>query len=164
LIFIAVGTQFGFDRLVRAVDQLIGSGAIQEEVFAQMGPGSYLPQHMRYVQSLPKAEFDQAVQSCSALISHAGIGNISLALSKGKPLLVMPRLPRYGEVVNNHQVDTAKKFEELGHILVAYDETQLPDKIRLLKSFVPKPRVPNRQGVIDRISQFLQSIESKSKE
>jgi beta-1,4-N-acetylglucosaminyltransferase len=162
MIFIAVGTQFGFDRLVRAVDQLIGSGTIQEDVFAQMGPGSYQPQHMRFVQSLPKAEFDQAVQSCTALISHAGIGNISLALSMGKPLLVMPRLPKFGEVVNNHQVDTAKKFEELGHILVAYDETQLPDKIKLLKSFVPKPRIPNRQGVIDRISQFLKSIESKS--
>jgi beta-1,4-N-acetylglucosaminyltransferase len=162
LIYIAVGTQFGFDRLVRAIDQLIGSGAIQEQVFAQIGPGEYIPKHMQYVESLPKSEFDTMVQSCSALISHAGIGNISLALNLGKPLLVMPRLPRYGEVVNNHQVDTARKFEELGSILVAYDECQLVNKIQLLRSFVPKPRIPNRQGVIDRIHRFLQSTGLKS--
>lgn len=162
MILIAVGSQFGFDRLLRAVDQLIESGIIQDEVFAQIGPGEYLPQHMRFTQFLPKVEFDHAVQSSSALISHAGIGNISLALSMGKPLLVMPRLPRFGEVVNNHQIDTARKFEELGHILVAYDEKELAEKIKLLKTFVSKPRIPNRQGVIDRICCYLQSLNPKS--
>ena len=157
MIFLAVGTQFGFDRLVKAIDEAIERGLIQDTVFAQIGPGTYFPKRMEYVVSLEKEVFDKTLNSCEAIISHAGMGNIALALKMGKPLLVMPRRKRYGEVVNDHQVDTARKFEHLGHILVAYDTDELPDKIKLLKTFVPKPRIPNRQGVIDRISRFLET-------
>lgn len=158
MIFLAVGTQFGFDRLVKAVDEAIEQGDITEPVFAQIGPGAYLPKKMEYVVTLEKEAFDKTLNSCAAMISHAGMGNIALALKMKKPLLVIPRQRKYGEVVNDHQVDTARKFEQLGHILVAYDTNQLPDKIKQLKTFVPKTRVPNRQGVIDRINQFLTEI------
>ena len=158
MVFLTVGTQFGFDRLVKAVDKAIAEGLIQEPVFAQIGPGAYRPQYMEYVVSLEKEAFDRKLQSSDAIISHAGIGSIAMALNAQKPLLVMPRRKKYGEVVNDHQVDTACKFEELGHILAAYDTDELPEKIKLLKTFVPKPRIPNRQGVIDRISQFLASV------
>lgn len=155
MIFLTVGTLFEFDRLVKAVDEYIGADLIEEEVFAQIGPGKYRPNHMNYVQTLDKNKYDRIVQECSAMISHAGMGSISMSLNYAKPLLVMPRQKKYGEHVNNHQLHTAHKFEELGHILVAYDTDELPEKIKLLKTFRPKPRNPNRQGVIDRISQFL---------
>ena len=162
MIFLPVGTQFGFDRLVKAIDEAINNRIIQEEVFAQIGPGEYKPNSMKYVINLGKEEFEQVFQSCNAIISHAGMGNIALAMKTQKPLLVLPRLKKYGEVVNNHQVDTARKFEELGHILAAYDENQLIEKIKLLKTFVPKFRIPNRQGVFERINTFLNALE-KSK-
>lgn len=158
MIFLAVGTQFGFDRLVKAVDDAIEKRVVQDEVFAQIGPGQYKPAAMKYVVNLEKEEFDKTFNSCDVMISHAGMGNISLALKANKPLLVLPRLKQYGEVVNNHQVDTARKFEQLGHILAAYDEKDLAAKIKLLKTFTPKPRVPNRQGVIDRVADFLQPL------
>jgi beta-1,4-N-acetylglucosaminyltransferase len=161
MIFLPVGTQFGFDRLVKAVDQAIEDGIVPDTVFAQIGPGSYLPKRMKYVVSLGKEAFDETLNSCKAIISHAGMGNISLALKLGKPLLVMPRRKQYGEVVNDHQVDTARKFEELGHILVAYNERELAEKIKLLKTFVLKPRIPNHQGVIDRIESFLRRLENE---
>lgn len=160
MIFLPVGTQFGFDRLVKAVDDAIAGKIIQDEVFAQIGPGDYKPVAMKYVINLGKEEFDGVFQSCNAVISHAGMGNIALAMKTQKPLLVLPRLKKYGEVVNNHQVDTARKFEELGHILAAYDENELVEKAKLLKTFVPKPRIPNRQRVIERISSFLNSLEN----
>ncbi|OPX90614.1 MAG: hypothetical protein A4E53_00918 [Pelotomaculum sp. PtaB.Bin104] len=159
MIFLAVGTQFGFDRLVKAVDQAIEKGLVQDTVFAQIGPGAYLPKRMEYVVSLKKEAFDKTLNSCDSIISHAGMGNIELALKTGKPLLVMPRRKEYAEVVNDHQVDTARKFEQLGHILAAYDPDELIEKIKLLKTFVPKPRIPNRRGIIDRISQFLATID-----
>lgn len=160
MIFLPVGTQFGFDRLIKAVDEVISQKIVQDEVFAQIGPGEYKPVAMKYVINLGKEEFDSIFNSCDAIISHAGMGNIALAMNTQKPLLVLPRLKKYGEVVNNHQVDTARKFEELGHILAAYDENELVEKIKLLKTFVPKPRIPNRQGVIDRITSFLNSLEN----
>jgi len=159
MIFLAVGTQFGFDRLVKAVDEAIGRDVIQEKVFAQIGPGSYLPKGMEYTTSLEKEEFDKVLTSCEAIISHAGMGNISLALKMRKPLLVMPRLKRFNEVVNDHQVDTAHTFEQLGHILVAYDEKELLEKIKLLKTFVPKKRENQAHLVARRIADFLKTID-----
>jgi UDP-N-acetylglucosamine transferase subunit ALG13 len=78
-----------------------------------------------------------------------------VAFDNAKPLLVMPRLRRYGEVVNDHQLDIARKFEQLGYLLAAYEVMELPDKIEKLKSFVPKKRQTQTKAVAERISTFL---------
>jgi len=163
MIFLTIGTLFEFDRLVQAIDKAIEKGLIQDEVFAQIGPGSYKPRNMTFVDSLSKDDYDNKVKTCDAMISHAGMGSISMAINCNKPLLVMPRLKKYDEHVNDHQLHSARKFESLGHILAAYDEDELADKIKLLKDFKPKPRIPNRQGVIDRIESFLKQVQENKK-
>ena len=164
MIFLTVGTYpLPFERLVKATDTMITKGFIEEEVFAQIGVCNYKPQNMEYVQMLEKEAFDSYFQKASSIISHAGIGTITMALDNEKPLLVMPRLRKYGEVVSNHQVATAKRFEELGHILVAYDVEDLPDGIHKLKSFVPRERNANPDAVANRIRQFLNNLSESRK-
>lgn len=159
MIFLTVGTQFGFDRLVKAVDGVIGSGEIVDvEVFAQIGGGEYEPVNMKFVRMLDKDEFDEKVCQADALIGHSGIGTIVMAMEKNKPLLVVPRRKKYGELVNEHQLGTARKFEELGHIVAAYDTDGLAVKIRELKSFKPAVRKPEPERVCQRIKGFLESI------
>ncbi|KPL20675.1 MAG: hypothetical protein AMJ75_11410 [Phycisphaerae bacterium SM1_79] len=159
MIFLTVGTYpLQFDRLVKAIDTEVTNGPIEEEVFAQIGFCTYRPQNMEYVEMLPKESFDRYFREASGIISHAGIGTIKMALDSNKPLLTMPRQKKYGEVVNNHQVATARRFEELGHILVAYDVQDLPDGIKKLKDFVPRKRVANPEAVSDRIRRFLEEL------
>jgi len=159
MIFLTVGTYpLPFERLVKAVDIAITKRLIEEEVFAQIGLSCYRPQNMGYVEMLHKEDFDSYFQKASAVISHAGMGTIKMALDNKKSLLVMPRLQEYGEVVNDHQVATAKRFEELGHILVAYSEEELPEKLQQLKSFSPRPRQSQPRAVADRIAKFLSQI------
>ena len=67
----------------------------------------------------------------------------------------MPRLRKYHEVVHDHQVAIARKFEYLGHILVAYQEQELSAKAQELKNFVPKKRMAQVDSVVQRISDFL---------
>lgn len=159
MIFLTVGTQFPFDRLVRAVDRALESGTLAEEVFAQIGDSPYRPRNFQAVPYMDKALFDEHVDKASGIISHAGMGNIALALDNNKPLLVMPRLRQYREVVNDHQLTIAKKFEHLGHVLVAYNEDDMPDKIRALRHFVPAKRQTHAEAVAERISSFLSEIE-----
>lgn len=158
MIFLTVGTQFPFNRLVEAVDKVVEDGKVTDEVYAQVGVSSYKPRNFEYVESLDKEVFDDYVKEASSIISHAGMGTIVMALDNSKPLLVMPRLKEYGEVVNNHQVSIAKKFEQLGHILVAYREDQLAEKIKKLKSFIPRPRKNQVNVVSDRIAKFLDEV------
>lgn len=156
MIFLAVGTQFPFDRLVKALDECLDRGIINEEIFGQIGDTSYKPRNFRSVAFLGKKEFDRTLMKASRVIGHAGIGIIRTALENDKPLLVMPRLKKYHEVVHDHQVEIARKFEKLGHILVAYSEQEFAAKAQELKRFVPSKREVQIDSVVRRISEFLQ--------
>jgi UDP-N-acetylglucosamine transferase subunit ALG13 len=161
MIFLTVGTLFPFDRLVKAVDNAIAVGLIKESVFAQIGKTSSKPKHMQYTEALDKRSFYEKVAEADYLISHAGIGSIAMALEHSKPLLVMPRMKRFKEHVNDHQVATARKFEQLGHLLAAYCEEELPYKLQQLRFFVPKPRKNQAKAVANRIAKFLELLSEK---
>jgi UDP-N-acetylglucosamine transferase subunit ALG13 len=156
MIFLAVGTQFPFDRLVKSLDECLESGMIDEEIFGQIGETSYKPRNFKSVAFLEKKKFDQMLMNASGVIGHAGIGIIQTSLDNNKPLVVMPRLRKYHEVVHDHQVEIAKKFEEHGYILVAYKEQDLSAKIREMKEFIPRRRETQVDAVVSRISEFLQ--------
>lgn len=147
-----------FDRLLIAVDELCGKGVISDELFGQIGHTEYAPKHFRYAKVMGKEEFDEVFNKADEIISHAGMGSISMALERNKPLLVMPRLAKFKEVVNDHQVGTARKFEALGHVVAAYDINELPEKIAKLKTFVPTPRSDQAVLVAARIKRFLEGM------
>ena len=158
MIFLTVGTQFPFDRLVKAVDKAAGTNGFDEQIFAQIGESSYCPENFEAIPALEKAVFDRHFNEADVIISHAGMGTITMALDHRKPLLVMPRLRKYGEVVNDHQLAIAKKFEQLGYLLVAYSAEEVPIKMKQLKSFVPQQRQPCPDIVAARISTFLNEL------
>jgi UDP-N-acetylglucosamine transferase subunit ALG13 len=161
MIFLTVGTQFPFDRLVKSVDEVVNQNGVEEEIFGQIGQSTYQPRNFKAVSYLEKHLFDAYMTDASCIISHAGIGTITTALEENKPLLVMPRRQIYQEVVNDHQVAIAQKFEQLGYILVAYEISDLPNKVKELKHFVPKKRCPQAKAVADRITKFLINISEK---
>ena len=156
MIFLTVGTAFPFDRLVCAIDDAITRKEIDIEVFAQVGIGGYRPRNFPSVETLNKKEFDEYFNKADAIIAHAGMGTITMALEKNKPILVMPRLKKYRELVNDHQRATANRFEQLGHIVAAYNKDDISVKIQLLESFKPVPRINQAKKVSERIASFLQ--------
>jgi UDP-N-acetylglucosamine transferase subunit ALG13 len=160
VIFLTVGSTFPFDRLVRAVDDLAGMQRIGQEVVAQIGAGLYEPRHMRFDRFLAKPQYEQRVQEATALIAHAGAGTIELALAYCKPLLVLPRAKRFHEVVNDHQLATARKFEQLGHLLAAYDSDDIAPKLVELATFVPRPRTADRERMARRIGDFIDQMQA----
>ncbi|UCG57791.1 MAG: hypothetical protein JSU70_23365 [Phycisphaerales bacterium] len=163
MIFLTVGTLFPFDRLVEGVDEVLDKDGSDERVVAQVGNTSYHPRNLEASASLEATVFDKHLREADRIISHAGMGTIAMALEYKKPLLVMPRMRRYREHVNDHQVATAKRFEELGCLLVAYDAEQLPEKMEALKSFTPRNRQAQIEAVVDRIASFLSELASGGK-
>jgi len=161
MIFVTVGTSFGFDRLIRAVDRAVEAGLIQEEVRAQVGDGQYQPRRFHAVPVMDKLTFDRHVQLASAIISHAGMGTLSAALELQKPILVMPRLKKFGEVVNDHQREIAEEFARRGHVLMARNEHELLRVLPALKTFTPKPRKTEADAVAQRIIDFLRQTQPR---
>jgi len=163
MIFLTVGTQFPFDRLVRAVDEALDRNGFAEEIFAQIGDSVYKPRNFQAVASLDKHQFDESFRRASGIIGHAGMGTICMALEMNKPLLVLPRKKRFGEVVNDHQVAIARKFEQLGHVLAAYEPAEIAGKIKLLKTFVPCPRQACPDAVARYIAEYLDKLAAKGR-
>jgi len=158
MIFLTVGTVLPFDRLVRAVDQAIEAHLITAPVFAQIGRTDFRPRHMDWVPTLEKSAFDRQIAEASFVIGHAGMGSMMIALERRKRLLVMPRLKRYGEHVNDHQVASARRFAQLGCVLAAYDSTELPERLREIETFVPAFLPSQTDKVIERLTQFLERV------
>ena len=91
MIFLTVGTQFPFDRLVKSIDGLITQNGFDEEIFSQIGNSKYEPKNFKAVVSLEKQLFDKYMLNASYIISHAGMVTITIAMETNKPLLVLPR-------------------------------------------------------------------------
>jgi UDP-N-acetylglucosamine transferase subunit ALG13 len=128
MIFVTVGTQGQFNRLIRTVDEWAGLRR-KADVFAQTGPSGYRPQHITTKPFLDPTEFRKHVESASLVIAHAGMGSIITALELGKNIIVMPRRADLGEHRNDHQIAAAKRFAEQGRIVVAVDERQLVEEL-----------------------------------
>ncbi len=158
MIFLTVGTQFAFDRLVKAVDEAMGQKVIEEEIFAQIGESSYIPANFRYAKTMDKSEYDRHVLSSTAIIGHAGMGTIISAMNAGKPLLVLPRMRKFKEAVNDHQVSIARQFEHQRYLLAAYKAEEIAARMKELSSFVPARRKITENTIVERISRFLSEI------
>lgn len=124
MILVTVGADEPFDRLIEAVDAWAGERG-RSDVFAQVGESSYRPRHIESVPFLTPSEFQSRVSAAEAIVAHAGMGTIIAALQLGKPLVVMPRRGHLRETRNDHQLATARRFEEKGTLAVALDESEL---------------------------------------
>ena len=124
MIFVTVGTDLPFDRMIKVIDHW-ASEHKSEQVFAQIGNGAWKPKHMKYVNLMTPYEYDIHINTAELIISHAGMGTILTALLKGKHILVMPKRACLGEHRSEHQLATAIKMKEIGNVNVALDESEL---------------------------------------
>jgi len=124
VIFVTVGAQMPFDRLVRAVDGWAGRNG-KTDVFAQIGPTGYRPASISWTRFLEPAEFREKIAASRLVIAHAGMGSILSALEHAKPIIVMPRRGDLRETRNDHQLATVRRFGAKPGITVAEDERHL---------------------------------------
>lgn len=128
MIFVTVGTQLPFDRLIAAVDGWALSRN-RDDVVAQVGPSTYNSLALKCYTHISPDEYAQFQRDADLFVSHAGMGGIISALELGKPLIIMPRKASLGEHRNDHQLATVRQFAGYSGIYVAEN---VDDLIRLL--------------------------------
>ena len=159
MIFVSVGTQkFPFNRLLALLDELVAGGHIEDKVFAQIGLSYYKPQHYEYVDYLKTEEFDAYMQQCELVITHSGVATIVAALKQEKPVIVVPRLAKYGEHVDDHQVEIADTFSEQNYILKYQDGEDLSAMIAQARSFPFARYVSKRETVVQMLRDYIGEV------
>lgn len=159
MILVTVGMQLGFDRLIEAMDRLAPN--LGMDVIAQVGKGEYKPANMETRISIAPAEFEQLIERCDLIVSHAGIGTVLTAQRFGKPILLFPRRFDHGEHRNDHQVATAHHLQGRSGLLVAMDEKELESQITagLSMNAANAPISPSAAQLRQAISNFIENGE-----
>lgn len=155
MIFLTTGHQTPFDRLVRTIDTW--AAGRNEKVFGQIGPTEFRPANIDFVDFLDSTEFEKQLAQCRLVVSHAGTGTIIQAVLGRKPIIVFPRRASLGETRNDHQVGTAQRFAEAGHVHAAENEQQLIALLNDLASLSSGDEISAfaSEQLLDRLSHFI---------
>ena len=120
MIFVTVGSRnYPFDRLFKKLDMLYEDGILSEEMFAQIGTSTYKPLHYAYRDFITPEEFAQKISEANIVVSHGASGSIMKALNAGKKVIAVTRLEKYGEHINDHQIQNNEAFSKNGYVLMA---------------------------------------------
>jgi beta-1,4-N-acetylglucosaminyltransferase len=116
--FVSVGNATQpFTRLLEAVCSL--APQLPQPVFVQFGSAqSFVCPRCAGVGFLKMGEFAQRVNEAELLILHAGAGSVIHAVHAGKVPVVMPRRAKYGEHVDDHQLEFARALAEVGKVVM----------------------------------------------
>lgn len=159
MIFITLGSQkFQFNRLLKKVDELIDSGLICEEVFAQIGASDYIPKKYSYEKFIDRDVFNERLNNCDIVITHGGTGVIISAVKKHKKVIAVPRLREFGEHVDDHQLQLLKQFEELNIICSCYDIELLGDCYKEVLKKQYNEYISNTDTIINAIDDYIQNL------
>jgi len=156
VIFVILGMDvYPFDRLARAVDELQRDGTCGEDFFLQLGASSYLPKHARFERYLSFGDVCEHIRQASVVITHAGAGSTLVCIQQGKHPVLVPRQPRYGEIVDEHQLPFADKFGQLGLATTVHEMPELAGAIAAVRG---KSAPRNAAGSARELTSWLEGF------
>lgn len=159
MIFVILGTQkFQLNRLLKEMDKMCENGEITETVFAQVGNSDYVPSNYNYAKFLNKDEFDAAIEKSSLIVTHSGVGSIITALKYKKPVIVFPRLSKYKEHVDDHQLEIAETFERKSYVLCYKEGDNLASLIKKAYGYRFEEYVSSKENIIIIINEFVERM------
>lgn len=121
MIFATTGTCEPFDRLLETLDAL----RLDEELVVQHGVSPVRPDGARCVDFLAYADLVELVRRARIVVTHGGVGSVLTALANAKRPVVVPRLARLGEAIDDHQLEFAQKLAAAGVIELVEDMSEL---------------------------------------
>lgn len=159
MIFITLGTQDKpFNRLLEAVQREIDNGNIKDKVVVQAGYTKFKSKDMEIFDLIPMDEFDKLMNKCDLLITHGGVGSIVGGLNKNKVVIAAARLEKYGEHLNDHQLQIIDNFSKAGYILGLDNFENLGNLLEEAKVFKPKKYKSNKEKFIKLIEKEIEEL------
>ncbi len=128
MIFVTVGSQLPFDRMVSQVDAWAANRP-EVEIFGQVGDTESPPVHFESVSTMSPEEYQRRFAEADLIVGHAGMGTIIAALELRKPLLMLARLGSLKESRNDNQVGPARHFKKFSLFEVVESESEIPGRL-----------------------------------
>lgn len=152
MIFVTVGTQLPFPRLMREMDRI--AGRLCEPVIAQTCEDT------RYTNLIVEpymsaARYNEVVERARIIVAHAGIGTVMAARQYGIPAILVPRRADLGEHRNDHQIGTVRQLLGREGIRAVWNPETLDEY--LTEDFAPPlpGSGPALDGLVTRVRSYI---------
>ena len=156
--FVTVGSQkLPFDPLNGKVYQMVRAGILEDEVFIQTGTSQYSPAcpHQAFC---GQEAFAERIKTCDILITHGGAGTMVDAVKLGKKVIAVPRLARYGEHVDDHQMELAARLHARNLLYACMDTELLPKALRSIRGHSFAPFHSNTETFLASLDSYIRSL------
>lgn len=161
MVFVTVGNALqSFHRLLEAIDRLAAGGFFGERETVLIQSGNNADFHSSHCEVRPfmsMDEFNEKMQSASLIICHGGCTQLQ-AIWLGKVPVVMPRREKYGEHVNDHQVQLVEALAAQGKIVPAYEPADLPQAITRARRLNETPLAPPTSPMLSLVAQAIEEL------
>lgn len=160
MIFVTVGSRnYPFDRLFIELDRLYEKGIINDNIFAQIGTSTYTPKNFEYVDFISQEEFLENVKKSKFVITHGASGSIMKALNADKKVIAVTRLEKYGEHINDHQIQNNEAFGSNGYVIPVFEMEELEEAIIKIQNGtdnLKKWENKDPMAIVNMIDKFIQ--------
>ena len=155
MIFVTVGMHTkGFDRLLKKMDEI--AGVLGEEVMMQIGHSGFRPQNAKWFDFTTETGIKEWCKKARVVVTHPAMSIID-AQEQGTPAIVVPRLQRYNEVIDDHQLDFAKELEKEGKVIAVYDVDNLEAALR--KVDLKTPQLTKDKRLVNALRKYIAQFE-----
>ena len=159
MIFVTVGSQkFPFDRLLKQVDQIVENRVITEKVIVQTGHSRYAPRFCHCRAFYGREEFSDLLERCDVLITHGGAGTMVEAAERGKKTVAVPRLARYGEHVDDHQLELTRQLHAMNLVYACLEMERLAEALRWVRNHRFNRFCSNTEAFSSALNNFFRTL------
>lgn len=147
-----------FTRLFKIIDELCGEGILEgSQVTSQVGFDNYQSPYYQCFDMIADEEFKRLIDESDLIITHAGTGTVTASIKKGKKVIIFPRMARYNEHYDDHQLELAELFTKQGYVLQARNKEELEYHILHVNEFEPTPFKSNNKAMNELIVDFIEN-------
>jgi beta-1,4-N-acetylglucosaminyltransferase len=156
MILVTIGVMYGFERLIAKMDEI--ALTLNEPIVMQIGETKYEPKHSKYFRYTSRDKMEELYSQVRVIVGHAGVGTVLKALEYKKPLILVPRLKKYNEHINDHQLEIAKELEKEGIGKIVYDVEELESALKAVSQSNGYFANQGKNSLVDNLSKYLDQI------
>ena len=146
----------GFDRLLKKMDEIAATSG--EEVVMQIGHTSFRPQTAKWFDFTTQEGIKEWCKKARVVVTQPAMSILD-AHEQGTPVIVVPRLKRYDEVIDDHQLDFARVLEKEGKVIAVYDVSELEQALE--KVDLTPPELAKDKRLVNALKKYIGQFDRK---
>lgn len=159
MILVLLGTfPMTFQRPLLEIEKLMKKGIIKNEVIVQSGHTPFESKHLKIIPFMPMNELLDLYKKADLIISQGGTGSIIKGIKLGKKVILIPRLFKLNEHVDDHQTELAVEMSKNGYVIPWFENDKLEDLLLKAEVFEPRRFISDNKKITEFLINYIDTI------